>query len=389
MNIKNIRMKTLRKLRRIQSYLSLCGLVFSFFFITKEAESQTLHAFLVADTYDSSIGVTCQADLDSMNAKMAQVAQAIGYVYNPVLIQADRFGRNSMESALSNLTCSPEDVIFCLYAGHGFTTEGRPNIFPLLLLKDDNTYGLEDLHDQLKRKNPKLCVTLGDCCSQLLPQAIPPMHRPLFRGIDVKSDVTILSQLFTETQGDVLICSTKSGELAASIPVYGGLYTRSWLEALGFAESGNTEVDWESLLQDSKSRLALFSTSPFFGNTMSTLRQTPHWRINTRTVNPANQNTVNFAELNEFLNRLADESQSYENRSVLRNKKKDSFFLPDAQIKLYVDNPERPVETQPLSRFLSRLINNGPQIQQVNVVQRLSVVDTEGKYRLLTVQEVR
>ncbi len=369
----------------------ICGItiLYLFFGIICEIKSQTLHSFLIADTFDASIGITCQADLDSMNSKMAQVAQAIGYQYNPVLIQAGDFGKTGMESALSRLVCSSEDIIFCLYAGHGFTTQGRPNQFPLLLLKDDNTFGLEDLHDQLKAKRAKLCVTLGDCCSQLLPQAIPPMHKPLFRGIDVRKDVTILSQLFTETQGDVLICSTKSGELAASIPVYGGLYTRSWLEALGFAESGNTEIDWESLLQDSKSRLALFSSSPFFGNTMSTLRQTPHWRINTQVANPSQQNTINFAELNEFLNRLADESQSYENRSALRSKKKDSFFLPDAQIKLYVDNPERPVETQPLTRFLSRLINNGPQIQQVNIVQRLSVTDTDGKYKLLTVQEVR
>ncbi|MFN3590478.1 MAG: hypothetical protein ACK4UP_13920, partial [Spirosomataceae bacterium] len=97
----------------------ICGItiLYLFFGIICEIKSQTLHAFLIADTFDASIGITCQADLDSMNSKMAQVAQAIGYQYNPVVIQAGDFGKTGMESALSRLVCSSEDVIFCLYAG--------------------------------------------------------------------------------------------------------------------------------------------------------------------------------------------------------------------------------------------------------------------------------
>ena len=103
----------------------------------------------------------------------------------------------------------------------------------------------------------------------------------------------------------------------------------------------------------------------FYNQPLDKPRQTPQWQINykkTTTIeptpipNPKPKPVVSFDELNAFLNQLTDESISFENRSALRSSKKDQLFFADAQVQIFIDNPEKPLETQSLSKFLSRLI---------------------------------
>ncbi|MDF7821813.1 caspase family protein [Runella sp. MFBS21] len=374
-----------------------CKVVVLLLACSQASLGQTFHALLIADTRDTKIGTSCETDLIAMNSKMGEVAKAIGYIYHPIIISEQNFGRAAIDSVLSTLPCTPKDILFCMYAGHGYTVNGRPNIFPLLLLKDNNGWGLDDLHLALKNKHPRLCITLGDCCSQLFPEKIPPSMRCIFRGIDVSKDIDILSKLFIQTNGDVIICSTQSGELAGSWPTYGGFYTRSWLEALDFAIGSNTQVTWENLLLDSKLRLNTFINMTFMLSPHEKPRQTPHWRINyggiapSPTPDPQPKPLVSFVDLNDFLNQLADENQYplYETRAAIRESKRNIFFVPEAEIQIFINNPEKPVETQSLTRFLSRLVNNAQQVKQVNVIERHSISADNGKYQVLTVQEVR
>lgn len=359
--------------------------------------AQTFHAIFVADTKDAQIGSSCKKDLIDMNLKIAKVANSLRMNYNPLVISDARFSKAALDSVINNLQCSTNDVIFFLYSGHGYAVQDRPNLFPLMVLKDDNNFGLDEVHLKLKLKNARLCVTLGDCCSEISPKVLPPMLPPLdARGIDVTDDVNILSQLFLKTDGDVLICSTQKGELAAGQKTYGGFYTYAWLEALEFAEKSNNNITWEGFLNDSKNRFDLLVNSMFYNQPLDKPRQTPQWQINYKktpmpvpTSNPKPKPVVSFDEMNAFLNQLADESQSFENRSSLRNGKREAFFMADAQVQIFIDNPEKPLETQSLSKFLSRLILNAKLIRQVNTIERRSTLDDFGKYKLLTIQEVR
>lgn len=376
-------------------------LMFVIIFLTffQSLNAQTFHAIFVADTEDPKIGSSCQKDLIDMNLKIAKVANSLRMNYNPLVISDSRFGKVALDSVINNLQCSANDVIFFLYSGHGYTVQDRPNLFPLMVLKDDNNFGLDEVHLKLKLKNARLCVTLGDCCSDISPKVLPPMVPPLdTRGIDVIDDVNILSQLFIKTDGDVLICSTQKGELAAGQKSYGGFYTYAWLEALTFAEALNIDITWESFLNDSKNRFDLLVNTMFYNQPLDKPRQTPQWQINykkttivepTPSPNPKPKPVVSFDELNAFLNQLTDESISYENRSALRSSKKDQLFFADAQVQIFIDNPEKPLETQSLSKFLSRLMLNAKLIRQVNTIERRSTLDDFGKYKLLTIQEVR
>lgn len=370
-------------------------IVFLAFF--QSLNAQTFHAIFVADTKDPKIGSSCQKDLIDMNLKIAKVASSLRMGYNPMVISDSRFGKTALDSVINNLHCEANDVIFFLYSGHGYTVEDRPNLFPLMILKDDNNFGLDEVHLKLKLKNARLCVTLGDCCSEISPKVLPPMVQPLdTRGIDVAEDVSILSQLFVKTDGDVLICSTQKGELAAGQKSYGGFYTYAWLEAMTFAEASNNDITWEGFLNDSKNRFDLLVNTMFYNQPLDKPRQTPQWQINYKkatiiepTPTPNPKPVVSFDELNAFLNQLTDESISFENRSALRSSKKDQLFFADTQVQIFIDNPEKPLETQALSKFLSRLILNAKLIRQVNTIEKRSTLGDGGKYKILTIQEVR
>ena len=378
--------------------LLMLSIAFIYFLLNSHlSNAQTFHAIFVADTKDSKIGSTCRRDLIDMNLKIAKVASSLKMKYNPIVISDNHFGKVAIDSVLSALQCSPNDVIFYLYSGHGYAVEDRPNLFPLMFLKDDNTLGLDELHLKLKLKNPRLCVTLGDCCSQIFPESLPPTIIPIeTRGVDVTEDINILSTLFAKTDGDILICSTQKGEKAAGQDAYGGFYIYAWLEALEFAEKSNNEITWEGFLNDSKNRCDLLINTLFYTQLQNKPRQSPQWQINYKhppivkpspTLQPIP--VVSFDEMNAFLNQLADESQTFEKRSALRSSKKELFFIPEAQIQIFIDNPEKPLETQPLSKFLSRLILNAKMIRQINTIEKRSLVGNGGKYKILTVQEVR
>jgi hypothetical protein len=123
-------------------------------------------------------------------------------------------------------------------------------------------------------------------------------------------------------------------------------------------------------------------------------RQTPHWIINfskgAPPTPPGPKPVIPFEELNVFLNQLVDESRPYQTRAALRQSKKDLIFQPDAQIMIYMEDPNAPVETQSLTTFLSKLVINAKLIRQVNTIERLSKFNSEnGKYQVLTVQQVR
>jgi hypothetical protein len=54
-----------------------------------------------------------------------------------------------------------------------------------------------------------------------------------------------------------------------------------------------------------------------------------------------------------------------------------------------MDDPETPVETQPIDHFLKRIVNTAPLIDEFNFVERLSSLGNGCTYDLVTLQEVR
>lgn len=94
-------------------------------------------------------------------------------------------------------------------------------------------------------------------------------------------------------------------------------------------------------------------------------------------------------EINKFLNVLADEKLSFNDRSKLSLLGQKGFFAPSAQVSIYMDDPEKPVDTQPIDLFLKRIVNTAPLIDEFNFVERLSSLGSGCTYDTVTLQEIR
>ncbi|GAB3169340.1 hypothetical protein GCM10027291_19650 [Telluribacter humicola] len=324
-----------------------------------------------------------------MSARITDIAQKINYQYHEVICSNEQFGNAGLSKALSEINCSPEDIVFFYYTGHGLNTLERSSSFPLLYLKDNNDTELESIHLQLKAKKPKFCLTLGDCCNNLYSdtRSLRPVP-PLFKGIGVTDDATIIKKLFLETEGDIIISSAGRGEKATAHPNLGSFYTYSWMEALTNAESNNQAITWETFLSDAENRLQV-ALKEF----PDTIKHHSHWSVGYKKAPSIDPSTikpvVSYDEINKFLNFLANERIPFTERNSIRVHKQPIYFSPAATVDIYINSPEKPVERQPVDQFLKRIISTAKLIDQFNFVEKMSELSEDGKYRHLTLQEVR
>jgi len=351
--------------------------------ISRFCTAQSFYAVLVADTKDPSLGASCEKDLEEMSGALRHISKKIEYNYQEIICIQDKFGKGGIQEAISKIQCKPEDIIFFYYTGHGINTNTQKSNFPVLYLKDENLE-LETIHRLLKEKKPRFCLTLGDCCNNILAGTRSMRTaQPVVRGIRVTEDTRIARKLFLESNGDLLISSARKGERAAAHPSEGSFYSNTWIQALAYAEGHNTHISWETMLADAENRLqASLKSLP------DSLKHHSQWVSSfPETASPCAE--ASFMEINKFLNVLADEKLSFADRSKLSRLGQKGFFGPAAKVNIYMDDPDTPVETQPIEHFLKRIVNTAPLIDEFNFVERLSSLGSGCTYDIVTLQEIR
>ncbi len=225
--------------------------------------AQTLHAVLVADTRDPLLRRACAYDLDLMHQQVTQVAAALGYRLDEHLLTGDDFSRKRLDSVLRALSPQPDDVLLFYYTGHGYNQAVRPDRYPVLMLEKDaarlrRNPRLAAIHALLKSKKARLCVTLGDCCNNVVTSTRGMVGKRIFpKGVLPLTDSlkTAYRTLFLNVTGDALIASSAPPQQACAHPDSGSFYTRAFDEALLMASRYRAPVSWEILLRDAQTRL--------------------------------------------------------------------------------------------------------------------------------------
>lgn len=369
-------------------------LCFIFLSISIKSKAQTFHAIILADTQDPQIGITVEKDLSSMSKRLDSIATKIGYQMHLVVMSNQNFNSKALESTLQQLSCNPDDIIFFYYTAHGYSpTEKNESKFPYLYLKDNNSFSLEGVHQQFVGKKARLCITMGDCCNNLIPNLLLKQSRHITRGITTTQDAEILAKLFLGYRGSIIMSSAEKGKKAVADPLKGGYYTFAWLEAIRQASYNNVTIDWEHLLKDAENRLQQVEV-----NLSSNEKHSSIWQVNVTPadtpnpeptpVTPPTPPVVSFDEMNAFLNSLANLKTPYQQREKLRQQKSPQFFAPNALVAIYIQSPDKPVEIKPIDEYLPTVLVS-PNIKGFNFIERLSRVRPDGKYSLITIQEIR
>lgn len=337
--------------------------------VSQNGLSQTIHAIIVADTKNHSpeFATGCTFDVDTMNNSLQLIADGIRYKLSLTVVKGDDFNRAKLDQTLNAITAETNDIVLLYYTGHGFNREGREDKFPYLVIENGKEPAIRDLHKLLVAKNARMTITIADACNNILPfptsRGATPRLIP--KGATTTEDYNkILQKLFAETAGDIMITSSTPPEQSCMYSNLGSFFTRSFNAALFYASKLNSEITWETLLEDTQTRL-----SQMTARLAPKREQHSIYEINLSQKSTPTNDVVTYDQINKFLNELTNESIDYYKRKELA-KTYTKFFLPTTNVKYYTNNTG--TGTDKIENLLNRLILNAKKIQQVNFVEKLS-----------------
>ncbi len=231
--------------------------------------AQTLHGIIFANTGNRGIGESVGVDFKRMELEMTTIAKAIGYSlkkYN-YYGSTSNFNRENLDKVLNNLTCASNDIVYFYYSGHGGRAENENTQFPemCLFVNDENfnsrsqLYPLYDVYTQIKKKNPRLTIVMGDMCNSII-EGYYRNDNTASKGATILSKTTtdVYKNLFLNTKGGLIAASSEPGHTSGCYifkedgKYYhaGGYLTHSFLTMLQYFVTRNENVNWESLMNN-------------------------------------------------------------------------------------------------------------------------------------------
>ena len=235
-------------------------LMFQFNLIAVFAQSSTLHAIMLIDEY-SDIASACIADKFKMEEEVQIIAQKTRMQLN--LVQVD-FSKNGIFQAIENLEVGENDAIFFYFTGHGYRYEDQEQCgkYPYLYLTkiEEHLYDagtcLEEINEELKRKAPRLLVSLADCCNNILPYEEPIAMNPTLIG-------EVYKKLFLQSEGHIIATSSLPGQYSFATN-NGGYFTNGFLESIrdmAGMDADLNDITWEKILNRTTAKTIINSDS--------------------------------------------------------------------------------------------------------------------------------
>lgn len=337
--------------------------------------SQSFRVIMVPAFDSAQLGPSYTKDVEVIIENFQKISQSIGYNFVSMTLVKDKFNASAIKLALDTIKVSPQDVLFFYYTGHGYNTKDNNTKFTALSVNDfeSNPITLDEISQKLKDKKARLCITLGDCCNNIisLGRGMGKPIKPKGTGLS-DDDITILKKLFLYAKGSVKIASSEKGQKSNAFPE-GSAYTLAFEKAFEESINKNNYITWEQLLGDIQNRL---------DNLLSNVKQTSIYEIELGDApappsppNPKPDPTpptpippsppvplVTFDQINKFLNFIADERKPAIERQQIM-KQIGNYFMPKAHVKLFVNETE--VESQAIERLITRLYLNAEKIREV------------------------
>lgn len=211
----------------------------------------TIHFIVFADTEDASIGTSCnqtlkylQGDLLVKLRRYIDDMDTKSYIYEG----NGNFTRAKLNSAISSLSTSSNDVILFYYTGHGYNNGS--NDYPTLTLGRDGEdldlrkKELLDVYNALRSKSHRLLVVMAEACNKQASGTSISDNSPF------EDDTSKFKTLFSST-GDYMISSSKKGQASYSQAGSMGVFSRSFADAMSEIVSGKgtATANWPSLFR--------------------------------------------------------------------------------------------------------------------------------------------
>ncbi len=376
--------------------LSLFSILFLCFCINVKADNVKIHAIAFCNTDDPNIGKSCTSDQERFVYELGLIEAALKCEVDWLNVYTGKeCNKPNLESAISELQCNPNDVIFFYYSGHGVHAAADPadGWLPQMCLNyqsydQDKFVPVTYVRDKLTSKGARLCLILTDCCNNDADWATVKglIHSEQQASSTAGIDTANLKKLFYESKGTVIATSSKRGEVSYG-PDGGGCFSVAFWDEMYRIEQGNGSADWKSVLEATKKRTLQYTNN----------EQEPVYKVDVNGVAPSpippNPQpdpviiAVGEKELGDAFKRMVNSSYSRMERLNMINGIVQKLFDSEAQVFMVGRNLTTKIGApMHIAEYLEELALSKT-VKGVNIVR--ADKNSAGKFNYIIVSEIR
>jgi Caspase domain len=203
----------------------------------------TLHAILVGDTNDASIGTSVQVDQKKLQGLIKSISEYTGMTLSPHYVSGNQLNLANVRQAINSVSAGSNDVILFYWSGHGFNANNDDSVFPTMNIKGyTETLGLSAVKDMLRQKGPRLLLVIGDTCNK--------PGGSSGREVEARNEKPEnYKKLFLNHRGTIIASGSRKGQYSYGNPQSGGLYTRAFLSSLSTELASEGSPNWDNLMK--------------------------------------------------------------------------------------------------------------------------------------------
>jgi hypothetical protein len=227
-----------------------------FLFTADHARAQKLHAVLVGDSQDASIGTGITENLKNMNDFLRDIEVGGHISVSKTEIKDANFNCKTIDQAVAQINAGPTDAVLFYYSGHGFrrdTTQTKFPEFDCRRTSDPDRVELAGIVNELiqSTKKPKFLLAVADTCNK---QVSAPAAAAPPAAAFVPDRQAAFQRLFQDYSGTLMMSGAVPGEyswyMVSGAPL-GGFFTNQLLRAINqkILEAG-PKVRWEDIAVD-------------------------------------------------------------------------------------------------------------------------------------------
>lgn len=377
-------------------------------------QSQTLHTIICTDTQDTEIGVAARASHDNYTLDfLATIETALGTLYNsskPIDLKGYECNKKNVLQALDNLSCEEYDIVIFIYIGHGARGFSDWSDFPQMCFavprsskyrNPEEYYPLENVRDIIMKKNPRLCLVIGDCCNSY---SVEVSTKPRYVGINASEpDIryqdreSIIRQLFLTKQGSIILTASVKGQYGWCLndgEIKGMFLEKNLNDVFQDIKDGKASYSsWENLLSTVRNNTYNYSktfnlTTKENGRIMN-WTQTPYYSIDITDVPMVkiNKKIVEPTYLQQALVQVADDHSFSDAERIAKSRQVKSNFFDgdDAMVEVVGKDRTTIIQTMTINRYLLR-ISTENDLANITIIDEKT--DNNGKYTYLKIHEI-